>query len=37
MQADHTYLGLDPEALGLVDGVVFIRSIARQQGPFGGG
>ncbi|WP_282205111.1 erythromycin esterase family protein [Kitasatospora fiedleri] len=35
--ADHTYFGLDPETLGLVDGVVFVRAIARQQGPFGGG
>ncbi|WP_033219415.1 erythromycin esterase family protein [Kitasatospora phosalacinea] len=35
--ADHTYFGLDPEALGQVDGVVFVRDIARQQGLFGGG
>ncbi|RPE35783.1 hypothetical protein [Kitasatospora cineracea] len=35
--ADHTYFGLDPEALGWVDGVVFVRDIARQQGLFGGG
>ncbi|MFD8482863.1 erythromycin esterase family protein [Kitasatospora sp. NPDC059673] len=35
--ADHTYFGLDPEGLGLVDGVVFVREIARQAGVFGGG
>ncbi|MFJ5926764.1 erythromycin esterase family protein [Kitasatospora sp. NPDC092948] len=35
--ADHTYFGLDPEALRSVDGVVFVREIARQAGPFGGG
>ncbi|QKW18708.1 erythromycin esterase family protein [Kitasatospora sp. NA04385] len=34
--ADHTYFGLDPEELGQLDGVVFIREIARQQGLFGG-
>ncbi|KDN86748.1 erythromycin esterase family protein [Kitasatospora cheerisanensis] len=34
--ADHTYFGLDPEALELVDGVVFVREIPRQSGPFGG-
>ncbi|MFF4342048.1 erythromycin esterase family protein [Kitasatospora sp. NPDC001540] len=35
--ADHTYFGLDPAELGRVDGVVFVRDIARQQGLFGGG
>ncbi|GLW72512.1 erythromycin esterase [Kitasatospora phosalacinea] len=35
--ADHTYFGLDPAALDRVDGVVFVRDIARQQGLFGGG
>ncbi|MFF2820656.1 erythromycin esterase family protein [Kitasatospora cineracea] len=34
--ADHTYFGLDPAALGWVDGVVFVRDIGRQQGLFGG-
>ncbi|GAA2111078.1 hypothetical protein GCM10009759_52880 [Kitasatospora saccharophila] len=35
--ADHTYFGLDPAELGRLDGVVFVREIARQQGLFGGG
>ncbi|MFF0298827.1 erythromycin esterase family protein [Kitasatospora sp. NPDC004614] len=35
--ADHTYFGLDPEALELLDGVVFVREIPRQAGVFGGG
>jgi len=35
--ADHTYFGLDPEALGSLDGVLFVQEIARQAGPFGGG
>ncbi|MFD7645190.1 erythromycin esterase family protein [Kitasatospora sp. NPDC059795] len=35
--ADHTYIGLDPETLGSVDGVVFVREIPRQAGMFGGG
>ncbi|MFD8599051.1 erythromycin esterase family protein [Kitasatospora sp. NPDC059646] len=34
--ADHTYFGLDPQTLGLLDGVVFVREIPRQSGPFGG-
>ncbi|MFJ1754536.1 erythromycin esterase family protein [Kitasatospora sp. NPDC088134] len=34
--ADHTYFGLDPDALGGVEGVLFVRDIPRQQGLFGG-
>ncbi|BAJ27327.1 MULTISPECIES: erythromycin esterase family protein [Kitasatospora] len=34
--ADHTYFGLDPAELERVDGVLFVREIARQQGLFGG-
>ncbi|RKE18109.1 erythromycin esterase family protein [Streptomyces sp. TLI_171] len=34
--ADHTYFGLDPDALGELDGVVFVRDVPRQQGLFGG-
>ncbi|KIQ67002.1 erythromycin esterase [Kitasatospora griseola] len=37
VSADHTYFGIDPGALGLMDGVVFVREIPRQAGAFGGG